>query len=264
MVRALLETGFDLVYLFGVVITGILLIERGKSNSIVRKFGLMSVILGLGDGFHLVPRIIAMWNTGLENNLVSLGIGKLVTSITMTVFYLILYYIWKDYFKVKNTPEMDISILGFSLIRIILCLLPQNMWTEPNPSIFYGILRNIPFVFMGLIIVILFRKQNSSINDKVFRFIPIYVLLSFIFYIPVVLLSNYVPIIGVLMIPKTICYALIVFTGWRFERKLSKTEIKEEPKEEAKEVEKEQEENLEIKETEPEEDIEKEFDDDEI
>lgn len=68
----------------------------------------MAIILGFGDSFHLLPRIYALLTTGLENHASSLGFGKLVTSITMTVFYLILYKIWKIRFDVKNSKILDI------------------------------------------------------------------------------------------------------------------------------------------------------------
>lgn len=32
----------------------------------------------------------------------ALGIGKLITSITMTVFYLILYYVWRDRCRIQG------------------------------------------------------------------------------------------------------------------------------------------------------------------
>ena len=90
MAQALVETIFDICYLVGVIAAGIVMITKGKGNPLVRKFGLMAVLLGAGDSFHLVPRMIALWTTGLEANAVALGIGKLITSVTMTVFYLIL------------------------------------------------------------------------------------------------------------------------------------------------------------------------------
>lgn len=43
--------------------------------------GIMAIILGAGDAFHLIPRAYALLTTGLEANAVALGIGKLITSI---------------------------------------------------------------------------------------------------------------------------------------------------------------------------------------
>ena len=51
----------------------------------------MAVTLGCGDAFHLVPRAVALCTTGLETYMEALGIGKLITSVTMTAFYVLLY-----------------------------------------------------------------------------------------------------------------------------------------------------------------------------
>lgn len=84
--QAIMETLFDSVYLISVITVGILMIRGSKGNGQFRLFGWMAVILGAGDSFHLVPRIFALCTTGLENYTALLGAGKLVTSITMTIF----------------------------------------------------------------------------------------------------------------------------------------------------------------------------------
>lgn len=89
------ESVFDIAYLVSVITISVLIIRRGKitksKSSIV--FGLMGLLLGLGDSFHLVPRIVGHLTTGLEDYQTALGIGKLITSITMTVFIVLYIYI---------------------------------------------------------------------------------------------------------------------------------------------------------------------------
>ena len=51
-------------------------------------FGIMAVLLESGDAFRLVPRAFALCTTGLENFTVQLGLGKWITSVTMTIFML--------------------------------------------------------------------------------------------------------------------------------------------------------------------------------
>ena len=104
---------------------------------------------------------------------------------------------------------------GLTVLRIILCLLPQNEWLSYRPPLLYGILRNIPFAIMGIIIIIIFAQEIKRTNDKVFRFIPIAVALSFGFYLPVVLFSGIAPIVGILMIPKTLAYVWVIWMGWQ-------------------------------------------------
>lgn len=84
--RAIIETVFDIFYLVTVLTVGIRMIRSSKSGSQFKLFGLMAVVLGAGDSFHLVPRALALCTTGLENHAVPLGLGKWITSITMTFF----------------------------------------------------------------------------------------------------------------------------------------------------------------------------------
>lgn len=61
------------------------MIRKGKGNRQFIMFGIMAVLLGSGDAFHLVPRAVALCTTGLENFTVQMGLGKWITSITMTI-----------------------------------------------------------------------------------------------------------------------------------------------------------------------------------
>ena len=54
--QAIVETVFDAVYLVSVITIGILMIRGSKGNPQFRLFGLMAVVLGAGDSFHLIPR----------------------------------------------------------------------------------------------------------------------------------------------------------------------------------------------------------------
>ena len=91
--QAIFETLFAIVYLVTVIILGIRMIRGSKGRRQYLLYGIMAVTLGCGDAFHLIPRAVALCTTGLANYTAALGIGKLVTSITMTVFYVLLYYV---------------------------------------------------------------------------------------------------------------------------------------------------------------------------
>lgn len=218
MAQALVETIFDVCYLSGVIFIGILMMARSRGNPLVKSFGLMAIVLGAGDAFHLIPRMYALWTTGLEANAAALGIGKLVTSITMTVFYLILYYIWRMRYGIRGRRQLTIAMWALTLARVALCLLPQNDWLSYRQPLLYGILRNIPFAIMGILIIILFAREAKAARDHIFRFMPLAIALSFGFYIPVVLFGAAVPLLGMLMIPKTLAYVWIVWMGWRLYR----------------------------------------------
>ena len=84
MMQAIAETVFDAVYLVTVLTLGISMLRKHNAERQYRLFGLMAVVLGAGDAFHLVPRAYALCTTGLEQHAAALGVGKWITSITMT------------------------------------------------------------------------------------------------------------------------------------------------------------------------------------
>ena len=213
MAQALGETIFDVFYLGFALFVGLTMLIRG-TTPLVKKAGTMAALLGAGDAFHLVPRAYALWTTGLEANAAALGIGKFVTSITMTLFYLILYYIWREYYRVEDRRGLTGTMWGLALARILLCLLPQNQWLTYRQPLFWGIVRNVPFAVMGLLIIFLFAQEGRRREDQTFRFIPLAVALSFGFYLPVVLFSGVAPAVGMLMIPKTLAYVWVVVMCW--------------------------------------------------
>lgn len=222
MAQALAESIFDVLYLSFVITAGVIMAVKGWGNPLIRKFGFMAALLGSGDAFHLVPRALALWTTGLEANAASLGIGKLITSITMTVFYLILYYIWRERYQIAGKRALTITMWVLAAARVALCLLPQNQWLSYRQPLEFGILRNIPFAVMGIVIIVLFAQEAKKANDKAFRWMWLAVTLSFGFYIPVVLFAETVPPIGMLMIPKTLAYVWVVLMGWAVFRKEQK------------------------------------------
>ena len=112
--QAIMETLFDIVYLSTVITLGVKML-RGAKTKQHRLYGVMAVVLGCGDAFHLVPRAVALCTTGLANYTAALGIGKLITSVTMTVFYLLLYYVWRERYGVQEERHVLLDGLQVSL-----------------------------------------------------------------------------------------------------------------------------------------------------
>ena len=217
--QAIVETLFDAVYLISVITIGILMIRKSKGNRQFTMFGIMAVLLGSGDAFHLVPRAFALCTTGLENFTVQLGLGKWITSVTMTIFYVILYYIWRERYQIKGHNATTAAIYVLAGLRIVLCMMPQNEWLSAEAPHSWGIYRNIPFALMGLLIIVLFYKSAKERNAQSFRWMWMTIVLSFAFYIPVVLWADVVPMLGMLMIPKTCAYVWTVLIGYRAMKK---------------------------------------------
>lgn len=193
------EIFFDALYLAFVIFLGIRMLLIEDKNS--KILGSMTLLLGLGDSFHLVPRILANTMTnGFEVNSFGLFLGTRVSAITMSVFYLLFYFYIKKT-KRENNKSLDITMSVLFAIRLATVLISFNH--DPKMDL----ISNIPFVAMGLIDIFLLYK-NRDLEE--FKHLAIYVLFSFLFYLPVVLFKNSYPSVGALMMPKTIMYVLIV------------------------------------------------------
>ena len=174
----------------------------------------MAIVLGLGDSFHLVPRAVALCTTGLQDYTVALGIGKLITSITMTIFYCILYHVWRIRYQIQGREKVTYLVYLLTALRIVLCLFPQNNWTSATSPFAWEMARNIPFLFLGIVIIVLFYQESRKTNDTNFKNLWLTIVISFGFYIPVVLFADTIPMIGMLMIPKTLAYVWTVYIGY--------------------------------------------------
>lgn len=209
----LIEIIFDAAYLIMVLLSGILLYAGAGTGSETWFFGIMALILGIGDSFHLIPRMYALWNKGTQAYPVALGIGKLVTSITMTAFYVLLWHIGLLHYGRILPSYMTAVVYMFAVLRIILCIFPQNRWTSKEASLKWGIWRNIPFLALGICVMILFAK-GSVLGSDGLSFMWLAVFISFLCYIPVVLFSKKNPKLGMLMMPKSCAYAAMVLMGF--------------------------------------------------
>ena len=174
----------------------------------------MAVVLGAGDSFHLVPRALALCTSALENYTVPLGLGKWITSVTMTIFYVLLYYVWRQRYQIRGKAGITAVVYALAAARVALCMMPQNQWLSADSPLSWGIYRNIPFALMGLLIIVLFYQSARQHGDAAFRWMWLTIVLSFGFYIPVVLWADTIPMIGMLMIPKTCAYVWTVLIGY--------------------------------------------------
>lgn len=210
--QAIMETVFETGYLLFALFTGVFLLIKSKGRTDFIILALAVLILGFGDAFHLIPRMIALNTDGFDTLKASLGIGKLITSITMTFFYVAAYLFL--IVKYKKYPPVWLHIVyGLLLmIRIVLVAMPQNDWLNESPYI-WNVIRNIPFVAMGIIFIILSYVYCK--NDKFFKPTWILVTLSFVFYLITALGATFVPILGLMMLPKTVCYIILFALGIR-------------------------------------------------
>lgn len=194
------ELFFDSMYLIFVLFLGIRILLLRKSNS--GLIGAMTLLLGLGDSFHLIPRIVAQATVdGFEVNAAGLFLGTRISAMTMSLFYLLFYYYIRREMK-KTNRVLDILVPVLFLIRIVTVILSFNQAASMD------LISNAPFVLMGIINIALLYRERANKN---FGKLYIFLFFSFLFYVPVVLFKNTYPTIGTLMMPKTVMYVLIVW-----------------------------------------------------
>lgn len=213
--RFLFEAIFDSAYLIFTLVAGIYLLMTASSTSTPRfLYGCMALILGIGDSFHLIPRILSVLR-GTTNHLEKfLGYGKMVTSVTMTIFYGFLYLIWtRQYPQFSISVLIPLFLLVLMVVRILLCFDSRNDWGHPATTAKWSFYRNLPFVGIGLIIVLLYFYSSVQMKDSL-QLLPVAVILSFAFYLPVALYAHKKPMLGMLMLPKTLAYVWIVCMGF--------------------------------------------------
>jgi hypothetical protein len=192
----IMETIFDAAYLLTVSVLGVLLLHRGGNGFL---FGIAAFILLSGDCFHLLPRIFRLGASAK-------GLGKLVASITMTLFYIVLAHV------ISQTTLFLCTVYILAFLRVLLCLLPQNHWLSGEANCKWGIIRNVPFTILGILVAAAFIQRYQ----KTGFLIGLLIIVSFSCYLPVVLWANKKPALGMLMLPKSVAYALILLLGLNF------------------------------------------------
>lgn len=207
---ALGESLFDVFYLCVVIGLGVRLLFTRKEGA--KLFGWMAVLLGAGDAFHLIPRILSHMSPGgfgaYER---ALSMGQFVTSITMTIFYVLFYFYYKAQSGDSDKKKMA-AILVLAAVRIVCVLLPQNGWGSMPGDYTMGIVRNIPFAIMGILLILWTYRHRHKAG---LQYMSLLIFLSFAFYIPVVLWADTRPAVGALMMPKTLACVGIVVVGFR-------------------------------------------------
>ena len=208
-----MEAIFDAAYLIFDLVAAILFFTFSKGNILFVLYGILTLTLCGGDAFHLVPRIIRAVRGSDEKIKRQLGIGLQVSSVTMTVFYIILMYVWKFTFPEMIIPTIVEAVVWISaVVRIVICLFPQNNWCTDEGNMKLSIARNGVFAVTGIGVIILYIISGNANGYGMTRMVAA-IILSFGCYLPVTLFSKTKPKVGLLMIPKTCAYMWMIAMG---------------------------------------------------
>ncbi len=221
-----METGFYIIYLVSTIVFAILIILNSKKNKSFLVFGIAFLFLVFGDAFHLLPRAIGLFTNQLDHPSADLardlGTGKLVTSVTMTIFYLLIYWFIYLFTGKKRNYVVDIAVLVLFIARVTLCAFPQNGWADNSYNFTWAFFRNVPFIALGIIVIILSLEKLK--NRRYLKYLWLLISLSFAFYLPVVFFAKANRWVGMFMLPKTICYMIMAIFGYLEIKRLPKGE----------------------------------------
>ncbi len=224
--RMWVEVSFNITYL--IVVYGLVaaMIRRQPAVSegdrpVSRLFIWAFALLALGDTGHVGFRVLAyaMGDLGATINVAGrqvglVGLGALSTAVTVTLFYVLMLVIWRRRF---DRPYGWFGALLFvaAVARFVIMIFPQNQWDSEVPPQPWSIIRNLPLTILGLGVAGLMLRDALARRDKSFKWIAVMIVVSYAMYIPVILFVQVAPVVGMLMIPKTLAYVAAGFIAYR-------------------------------------------------
>jgi hypothetical protein len=224
-IRMWVEVSFNLTYLVVVWSLVIAMSRRQErlppeDRPLARLFIWAFALLALGDTGHVGFRTLAYALGDLDATFTMfgtqvglVGIGALATAVTVTTFYVLMVAIWRTRFD-KQLGWFGYLLLATAAVRLLLMLSPANEWNNTVPPQPWSIYRNLPLIVQGLGVAYLVLRDALTSKDRVFTWVGVMILASYAFYIPVIFFVQQFPLIGMLMIPKTMAYVAIAFLAY--------------------------------------------------
>lgn len=227
LARMWMEISFDVLYLIVIWALVILMANRKdwvseEDKKAANLFWWAFVLLALGDTGHVGFRVLAYMMGDISSTIsilgrqVSLvGAGAVSTAYTVTLFYILMLYVWLAGMKKKHN-WFTLLLLVLSVTRMIFMAFPINQWNSVVPPQPWSTIRNIPLTIVGLSVAYLFLFDSNGPQKGPYKWMGISILVSYACYIPVILFVQKVPIIGMLMIPKTMAYVAVAIIGYQY------------------------------------------------
>ncbi len=221
-----LEAAFNIVYLLVVWFMVFLMIRnmkrvKAEDRQTASVIQLAFILLAAGDTGHVGFRVVATmlgditYKINLLGQPMSLvGLGMMTTAFTVTLFYMVFVFVWQARFK-KPSNWLTVLLLAAGVFRLAFMALPMNDWGSPVPPDPMSIYRNIPLMIQGVGLLVLILIQAGKQKDNLFKWIGWMIAISFAFYTPVILWAQQLPLLGMLMIPKTCAYLAIAWLAYR-------------------------------------------------
>ena len=99
------ESVFDIAYLCFDLVAAVIFLAKADGRTALYLFGILTLLLGGGDAFHLIPRVRMQLHGPSAKTKHDMNLGVAITSVTMTGFYLILTMIWQQVYPEAEAPH---------------------------------------------------------------------------------------------------------------------------------------------------------------
>jgi hypothetical protein len=217
--RMWIEVGFNISYLLVVwSIVTVMVLQRSRvsvaDQAVAQRMRWAFALLALGDTGHVGFRVVAYLTGGLQAHPALVGLGALSTAYTVTIFYMLVLDIWRLRFQ-RKLGWFGWSLIAAGVVRLVVMAFPQNQWTQVLPPYGWALFRNAFLVIQGVGVMVLILRDALRQKDTIFVWIGAMIALSFAFYTPVILWSETIPLLGMLMIPKTCAYVAVALIAYR-------------------------------------------------
>ena len=220
------EVIFNVAYLiaiWGIVI--LMTVHRDRVAPQDRRVAALGrwafLLLALGDTGHVGFRVWAYASGSLESTVTILGrevglvgLGALATAVTVTFFYVLMLMLWQARYQ-KPYGWFGALLFAMAGLRLLLMIPAANQWNSVTPPQPWSIVRNLPLTVLGLGVAYLFLRDALRTHDRPFAWVGGLIVLSYAMYIPVILFVQQAPIVGMLMIPKTLAYVGVAVVLYR-------------------------------------------------
>ena len=128
--------------------------------------------------------------------------------------YVLMLMIWQARYG-KPYGWFGALLFAMAGLRLLLMIPAVNQWNSVTPPQPRSIVRNLPLTIAGLGVAYLIVRDALAAHDRPFVWVGGLIILSYAMYIPVILFVQQAPMVGMLMIPKTLAYLGVAVVLWR-------------------------------------------------
>lgn len=212
--HSVIKSSFYIIFILFSLGVGTHLLLSSKGNRLKKILGFMLVFLGIGEGFHIVPRLLEIFSSEINKYQSLIETGRFISSITILLFYLILYKFWSMFYEKEISKNRMYIVLLIAVIGVVLSIIFKD-----NTDYLTVTLRNMPLLALGLVVIIKFKKESLFKAGKSFKYLWLALLLSLVFTISFELLSTNFELFIILMMPKSLMFIWVVYMIFDASRK---------------------------------------------